>query len=579
MKWILVFTIWVFLLSAVSVSAYYRCPDVTNDGVVNIYDLSAVGLHAVSVCGEHLYNETFDINKDCAINESDLAIVGKWMDKTCLYMCPDLNDDGVVNIFDMAMVAKNMNSSCKFNKSADLNNDCIVNEIDLEILGDNYRCEGPDCIADINGDGEVGLLDLMILARSYTLRCYNETADVNKDCMVNETDTQIVGDWMGEICCRNGSTNPCGSDVGACEKGLMTCIENEWSDCVGVIEPINETCNDIDDDCNGLIDDNLIKFCGSDIGTCQSGMQMCTNGQWGDCIGDIPPTPEICDSLDNDCDGEVDEIGCACTTGYTRSCGSDIGRCEKGAQTCINGTWSDCIGAIEPANEICNSIDDDCDGLIDENLTHACGLDRGECISGLRFCTNGLWGECIGYVGPKPEICDGLDNNCDGLTDENLTRRCETEDTKGACRYGYEICINGVWSSCTGSKPMEETCNGIDDDCDGLVDETCPNKIIEMADHIITLESIKINLLRLKTPVTGIINYYKSIGNYNKIVAWESIMTSLDSIILHIDSVNGVIRDFVNNPTEGKLINIKNGINGIEKEIESLIKQIMEAVS
>ncbi len=76
------------------------------------------------------------------------------------------------------------------------------------------------------------------------------------------------------------------------------------------------------------------------------------------------PSEEICDGQDNDCDGQIDE-------NLTQQCGSsDVGACQFGTQTCQNGVWSECQGAIEPVEEICNDgVDNNCDGQVDEGCT------------------------------------------------------------------------------------------------------------------------------------------------------------------------------------------------------------------
>ena len=118
--------------------------------------------------------------------------------------------------------------------------------------------------------------------------------------------------------------------------------------------------------------------------------------------------------------------------------------------------------------EICNNLDDDCDGIIDEGLERDCET---QCGKGVEICKNGNWSSC---TAPQvdPEICDGRDNDCDGKVDEGITRDCST-----ACGPGKQSCIFGDWSTCDAPQPQSEICDGVDNDCDGKIDEDlsiCP---------------------------------------------------------------------------------------------------------
>ena len=170
-----------------------------------------------------------------------------------------------------------------------------------------------------------------------------------------------------------------------CNKGQIQ-YTNCASDC------FEEVCDLLDNDCDGEIDEGVTNACGE--------------------CGDVPE--EICDYIDNNCDGQIDE-------GVANACGT----CGK------------------PPEEVCNGVDDNCDGQIDEGQLNACGV-----------------------CGPlDDEICDGLDNDCNGLTDEDLIGECTTD-----CETNLKYCVGGQWI-CTAKQPKPEICNGLDDDCDGQADE------------------------------------------------------------------------------------------------------------
>jgi len=195
--------------------------------------------------------------------------------------------------------------------------------------------------------------------------------------------------------------------------------------------------------------------------TCSGALCACEAMGGIVCAGTCLMSPvETCNGVDDDCDGTIDE-GCACTDGMTRACGTDVGACTAGTQTCSGGAWGPCSGA-SPGTETCNGVDDDCDGSTDESLSRACST---ACGSGTETCSGGGYRGCTAPL-PGTETCNGIDDDCDGSTDEGLSRGCST-----ACGSGTETCSAGSWTGCTAPMPGSETCNGLDDDCDGSIDD------------------------------------------------------------------------------------------------------------
>jgi cysteine-rich repeat protein len=116
----------------------------------------------------------------------------------------------------------------------------------------------------------------------------------------------------------------------------------------------------------------LGEACSEGLGQCSAeGVFVCDAGG-DDVVCDAVPRPvgqEVCDGQDNDCDGEVDEAlvqGC-----YTGPDGTvEVGACAAGEQVCADGLFGECVGEVVPGEEVCNDVDDDCDGAVDED--HVC---------------------------------------------------------------------------------------------------------------------------------------------------------------------------------------------------------------
>jgi MYXO-CTERM domain-containing protein len=218
-----------------------------------------------------------------------------------------------------------------------------------------------------------------------------------------------------------------------------------------------ETCNGLDDDCDGLTDEDFLGLGQPCCDPC-AGTVVCNATLDGTECSGKGPCPETCNGIDDDCDGFTDE-----------------------GLTCF---------------EICNGIDDDGDGLTDElplpDLGEPCGSDEGECSPGVICCAGGTL-ECCGAVGPAAEVCDCLDNNCNTVTDEGAGVPCYTGPLRecpdpqsgrctGLCRPGSRACVTDNCPTpslgpCLGQVgPRPEECNCLDDDCDGVTDDgaTCP---------------------------------------------------------------------------------------------------------
>ena len=273
----------------------------------------------------------------------------------------------------------------------------------------------------------------------------------------------------GGTCFDNGTLAP------PCNKGSLACSGVTGWVCQNPKNPGVETCDGIDNDCNGAVDDgNLPQVgtaCGTSVGECKPGTLACAAGVL-DCVGDVPPSPELCDGKDNDCDGTIDNgipTGGACDVVYDTALypgDRTFPPCQKGVLQCNGAGGTTCVGGVGPSAEVCDGVDNDCDGKIDEigaapdgldgtanplpppaaKIGDACGAMGGTCQQGKYACVSGSFA-CLGSQTAVPETCDCSDNDCDGVIDN--------ENPPGGpplCGVG-KSCVKSSAGSCQCAQP------------------------------------------------------------------------------------------------------------------------------
>jgi hypothetical protein len=384
---------------------------------------------------------------------------------------------------------------------------CDVATGDCSHTANDARCDdGVFCNGAEICDPAVGCASGPVPACSDGIACTADACNVAADACTHTPDNARCSDGLfcngAEICvggvgctpgtppvCDDGlscSTDRCdpaaGGGAGGCigvspdrdgdTYGDAACTGNDCNDGVAGVHPgATESCNGVDDDCDGTTDEGFGCAAGSarscTLGSC-TGSQTCSAScTWGSCA---VSAAEVCNGLDDNCNGVADE-GFACPLGSIQTC--SVGACP-GYQTCVAGcTWNACTAS---ASEVCNGTDDDCDGLTDEGFscivgrTQTCSV--GSC-TGTQTCQPGCsWGACTVTTA---ESCNGLDDNCNGATDETFTCRlgAVAACTNACFVAGTQTCTGPLctWGSCCAAS---EVCgNACDDNCNGVVDEGC----------------------------------------------------------------------------------------------------------
>ncbi len=353
---------------------------------------------------------------------------------------------------------------------------------------------------------------------------------VDDDCdgSIDEDDAVDASTWYADS--DGDGYGDASSSATACSAPSSHVADD--SDCddgaAGINPAASEICDGIDNDCDGVVDPDTstdasswyLDGDGDGYGNALAVSATCTQptGYVSDATDcdDVDPysnpgATETCDLADNDCDGVVDEE--VTSTWYADSDGDGWGDASVTTEACsapsgytsLSGDCDDSDSAISPlASELCNGVDDDCDGSVDEDSAldastwyadvdgdgygdpsssaAACAAPSGH-VADDADCDDG-----DAAVNPAAsEICDGIDNDCDGVVDPDTSADADTWYLDGdGDGYGNALASTTACSQPSGhvsdatdcddadaatNPAATEICDGDDDDCDGDVDE------------------------------------------------------------------------------------------------------------
>jgi hypothetical protein len=383
-----------------------------------------------------------------------------------------------------------------------------------------------------------------------------------------------------------------------------------------------EVCNTVDDDCDGSIDEGVLSTFYRDLdndtyGNAAQTIQACSApvgyvSNSTDCNDSNaavhPGATEVCNTVDEDCDGLIDE-GVQST--FYRDLDNDTyGNAAQTIQACsapvgyvANSTdCDDNNAAMNPgATELCNTIDDDCDGTVDDNIvfvTYFADTDSDgygdignsvlSCTTVAGFVTNDQ--DCDdddADINPGvSELCDGVDQDCDGTADDGLTFTTyyldNDNDGYGSSLFSSMSCAPLV-GYVTNSLDCDDNNNSIhpgateicnvfsDDDCDGIIDEGC-GTTYATNDNPNSAQAIAVGTLySCSAAVTGdLANASPSSESLIACVTGEDLWYSFTALtpgvrIQVISSQNNIVIELQD--SNGNLINSENLNSGLGNEI------------